>query len=148
MNFKSIRNALLLSPLMILLVACEGTYSGFMKFDEPNCSSGGTFVNIHYGDSQLRVRPVVKVKKGKALEFRLKPVAARGKEKGFEDAEVTIEAKDEEGKPVKNWLSKTPRGNSRKGSLIVCANTEEGMYHYSIHVAGLGTLDPRADVEP
>ena len=69
------RNLLLMGLIPLLLMACtsEGKYSTFNTFDtEEECGDAGTWVKVHYGDSQLRVKPKVHLKKGSASQLEVR----------------------------------------------------------------------------
>lgn len=153
MTYKKIRIAVLILALAFVLQGCEGSYSSFRKFDNPGCSKGGTYVKVKYGDSKLKVKPISKLHRGGAFEFRLKPKKPWpwGKDKDYGNALVTIEGKDGPGGLDANWIKADNEGNRNNRKLIVCVppapEIEKGIYYYSIKVEKLGILDPRADVQ-
>ena len=45
-------------PLLLAGCAVEGKHSDSYKVKNlDNCGDGGSWVNVHYGDSQLKVKP-------------------------------------------------------------------------------------------
>lgn len=149
MNSKKVRTAMLVLPFTLLLQGCEGTYSNFRKFDNPSCSKGGSYVNVHYGDSQLKVKPIANVNRGGAFEFRLKPKKPKGKEKDYDNALVTIDGKTGPDGLDASWIKADNADNRKKRNLVICVppGIDRGIYYYSVKVEKLGVLDPRADVQ-
>ena len=139
MHMPFMGKALLLSVLAVTLTACAtpGEYSASRSIST-QCADGSTFVNVDYGDSNIRVNPVANVKRNGALEFRLRA------DQGYEDKLVTIS-----GKAAKDgWISASGSDDGRDNKLIVCIPSAqaEGTYYYLVRVEDVGTLDPRANV--
>lgn len=105
-----------------------------------NC--GGTQpVNVHYGDSEIRVTPVkVRVKRGSRIRFELKPKGSHHR-----DTVVTIKAKDPD---TGAWIDISGNARDNVDRLDVCVPVDQakGVYEYWVEVDGVGKLDPRADV--
>jgi len=109
---------------------------------------GSSVVLVTYGDSSLNVTPVTKVKKKNdkgvgAIEFILIPTGIS------EDGKVTITGTNGPEGADYSWL-KGGNGEVRtRVSSVVCLkdDTPPGSYKYKVEVEGVGTLDPRADVE-
>jgi hypothetical protein len=142
---NTMRNFLLMPLPRVLLTACptEGASSEDSSYGE--CKGGGAFVTVHYGDSEIKVHPVIKVKTGSVLEFRLKPNKKNSDEIDFEKVTVTIKGKD----AAADWIDVNGTYNSSKGTLSVRVPPDqaEGVYQYLVNVDQVGQLDPRADVE-
>lgn len=146
------RIGVILSALLVplLLSACEGRYLGSAKFEGVSCpKKGGTFVNVHYGDSLIRVQTIAKVHREAAFEFRLKPDKRQSDLVNYETVQVTIKGKDTRS----NWIPQLS-GNARTvkdgGSLVFCVPDTVDIgkdYMYWVEVDTVGRLDPRADVE-
>jgi hypothetical protein len=139
MHMPFMGKALLLSVLAVTLTACAtpGKYSASRSIST-QCADGSTFVNVDFGDSNVKVNPVANVKRNAALEFRLRAG------QGYEDKLVTIR-----GKAAKDgWISASGSDDGRDNKLIVCVPSEqaEGTYYYLVQVEDVGTLDPRANV--
>ena len=146
------RNLLLIGLMPLLLMACtsEGKYSKFNSFDtKAECEDAGTWVKVHYGDSQLKVKPKVHLKKGWAWEFRLKPKIKATDPVDYNKMKVTIKGKAKD--PDASWIDISGTFEDSGGSLILCVDPEQDQelqtYEYYVNVEEVGTLDPRADVE-
>jgi hypothetical protein len=139
-------------PLLLSGCALEGEHSASYKVKNlDKCGEGGTWVNVRYGDSQLKVKSKIKVQKGSGIEFRLKPDKKQSDPVDYENVKVTIsgKTKDENGNPItkNNWINVA--GNAKDdGTLAVCADVDIGDYEYLVEVEGVGTLDPRVNVHP
>lgn len=148
MTNQAIRNLLLILPLPLILAACEGSYSSFVKSGKDGCPKGGTYVNVHYGDSQLKVKPIAKVHRGGAFEFRLKPKKSKSDPDGVDYKEVNVTVK---GKDVRSdWIEAISGTAKGKGKLVFCVKDSVALgrnYEYWVEVDQVGRLDPRADVE-
>jgi hypothetical protein len=139
--------AVMVMPLLLAGCALEGKHSDSLKvMNLDDCEDGGTWVNVHYGDSELKVKPKIDVKKGSGIEFRLKPRKQKSDRVDYENATVTVKGKaSEDGK--NDWIDVQGTA-SKDGALAVCANVDTGGYEYLVHVEGVGTLDPRVHVDP
>ena len=147
MNTRTIRNALLILPLPILLSACEGSFSSFVKSGKDGCPKGGTYVNVHYGDSQLKVKSIAKLHRGGAFEFRLKPKKSKNDPEGvnYKNVKVTIKGKDTRS----DWIPEISGTAAGKGKIAFCVKNDVPLgrnYEYWVEVEKVGRLDPRADV--
>ncbi len=134
----------LIAPLLLTACATEGRI--IERSGLATCGGGAmTFVNVHYGDSQIKVKPIADVKQDSTFRFRLKPDKKASDLVNYEDVTVTIEGK---ATPAQ-WIdaSGTYEG-SKNGYLDVCVpkTQTEGVYEYIIKVDGVGQLDPRAKV--
>lgn len=135
-----LRNVLAALPLAALAAACAtpGQYTATRSIST-TCPTGSTFVNIFYGDSQLKVvAPKATVKQNAGFELRLKA------ERGYENKTVTIEGKTRNDR----WLAASGSESESDGKLLICVppDQELGPYYYLVRVEDVGTLDPRADV--
>ena len=143
-------------PIVIclaLLAACEGK---FIRKNKPNScgSTGYTFVVIHYGDGRLITLPIIQVAAGAELQYRLLP----GPDSALVDysaADVSITPKTAPSPPFPAppadaaWLEADGNVDDDGDVWRVCVpqNPVGGQYYYTITVDGVGTLDPRADIE-
>ena len=93
MNQQALRNTILIPGLGLALAlgacATPGQHSASARYSI-ECTAGGTFVNVQYGDSRLQVHPIANVHRGAALEFRLKPDRRRSDETDYEKVKVAI----------------------------------------------------------
>ena len=150
MNIRS----LLISSVTALLTIVPLTSAASTPVSQLDCEGGssGPFT-ITYGISGLgkkttfEVKESVKVKKGRALIFRLKPKGNTPKMSDFKDAVVKIK-----GKAGSEWftlIDGSYNGTADENHEIgICADTDVGTYEYEITVEGFGMLDPRVIVEP
>lgn len=133
----------ILTPLA--LTACAAP-----QYNEIECSGPpqGPPVNVHYGDSQLKVTPpIFKVKKQNKIKFQLIPDKKPSDPAGvnYSTVTVTIEAKNPTAHP---WL-KASGNDEDDGDLVVCVpgNAQNGVVEYLVRVDEVGTLDPRVEIE-
>jgi hypothetical protein len=148
MNQRVLRISILLPGLALALAGCvtPGQFHAAARYSI-ECSGGGTFVNVQYGDSKLQVHPIANVHRGGALEFRLKPERNRSDEIDYEKMKVTI--KPAAGKsPPADWIDVEGNYVDTGGTLVECVPEDIAVdtYYYAITVEQVGTLDPRADV--
>ena len=144
---------ILFSLLLFTGCANEGK---FISSGLPNtCGSNGhTFVFIKYGDSHIAAKSVIRVRPGRELQYRLVPDRVPALI-DYEDAVVTISGKTAPVPPFPSppaddaWLDASGSYNSSGGVMKVCVPTNPvgAQYYYTIEVAGVGELDPRADIE-
>jgi len=140
------RTLLLFLSAPLLLAACQ------MSPPAPanNCTNqhGAQPINIHYGDSQLKVTPpLYKVHKNKFLKFKLiaDNVAGPG---GLDYGAVTVTVRSKDSK-TNQWINTS--GSENKGAVLtVCMPADQplGVVEYLVDVDKVGTLDPRAEVIP
>ena len=132
--------------LALALGACatNGKHSANARYSI-DCTAGGTFVNVHYGDSELKVHPIANVHRGAALEFRLKPNRRNSDKVNYENVKVKIKGAKT---PPASWIDLEGTFASTNGKMVVCVpdSVARGTYYYEVKVDGVGILDPRADV--
>ncbi|MEJ2129874.1 MAG: hypothetical protein P8X81_13680 [Woeseiaceae bacterium] len=122
----------------------------FIQETVPNScdSTGFTFVFIKYGDSHMAAKAVITVHAGAELQYRLIP--DHGHANNYEEATVTITKKPSP-PPASDadWVEASGTFDDDGGVLTVCVpdEPEADSYYYQIEVDGVGSLDPRADVE-
>jgi hypothetical protein len=146
MNTKSILVSCVGFGLALTLGACatNGQHSANARYSI-ECTAGGTFVNVHYGDSEIKVHPIANVHRGAALEFRLKPNRRKSDPVNYENVKVKIKGAKT---PPASWIDLEDSYANSNGKLVVCVpdSVAKGTYYYEVTVDGVGTLDPRADV--
>ncbi len=148
------RTTLLL--LGITFFAGCATEGEFINENTPNAcdSTGYTFVLIHYGDGRIITLPIIEVAAGAELQYHLMP----GPDSALIDysaATVTIEPKTTPVPPFPAppgdaaWLFATGNVDDDGNVWSVCVpeNPAGTQYYYTITIDGVGSLDPRADVE-
>ena len=99
-------------------------------------------VILKYGAGEIWVPAVVRAKAGQGRNFLL--VAG----KDFRDAKVTIEASGPD-QAEKDWLH-AEGTYSDDHILRICVPEDKapGSYKYAVEVEGVGSIDPRFEVEP
>jgi hypothetical protein len=137
-----------LALLSILTLAGCAPEGKFIADDVPNScgSTGYTFVVVHYGDSQLVVLPIAKVREGRELQYRLLPDRRPTDPTDYETSLVTITGVTP---PDGSWMDAHGTYDDTHGVMTVCVPDEPGadVYTYKVDVDGVGELDPRAEVE-
>ena len=131
---------------------------GFCRDSISSAVCGGTAVGytatvVAYGESSLIVVPVSKIKEDTEWRFILRPL---GNNAALENATVTISGKTTPGNNA--WIDTAGTGPgdaiqgsfSADGTLAACVKppvSTPAQYWYIVNVEGVGTLDPRADIE-
>lgn len=129
-----------------LVTACatDGTPIDSADVIEPCSAPGYTQTNVRYGDSQIIVKPLSKVRPGTAFRFKLLPQRSATDETDYRTVRVTIKGKGSA------WLPETSGSfnDARDGLLTSCVpeDLQEKVYYYLVEVKDVGVLDPRADV--
>ena len=137
------RKILLILSIPLLLTACVTTDS----YDQTVCTDarGSQPVNIHYGDSQIKVTPpLYTINTKKNRKFRL--IADNVKGPGnldYAKVKVTIKSKDSSN----NWINTSGTENGTN-PLVVCVPDFQAdrIVTYLVEVEDVGVLDPRVDV--
>lgn len=110
-------------------------------------SVGATTTNVFYGDGELRITPISKIKANSEFRFRLKPERRKTDPTNYENVEVEIKFKP--GDPA-TWIDvKDSAANAANSTLITCVpdTAQVGdVYEFFIDVDEVGKLDPRAEV--
>ena len=108
-------------------------------------------VDIHYGDSELRVTPPVqRVFRSGSFVLRLKPSKRGSDTVDYETVKVTVEGKSGDDGKAADWIKKETAtyDTASEHSIGYCVPEmeDEGEQYYGIVVEGVGELDPRVDV--
>ena len=100
--------------------------------------------NLHYGDSELRVTPPVKtVHRGGNFSLRLRPNTAAS----HGGVDVTVVGKTANDQTLIDSRTESYKSaTDRRIVWCVDENQPLGEYSYKVTVPGVGTLDPRVDV--
>jgi hypothetical protein len=122
----------------------SATTSTTGSVSESECSGNGPNPTwIKYGDSKISAKTVTNIKVDKYWRIKLQP------DSGYENSIVTITGKN----PTHKWLVATGSKASAKetnGELLICVPGKEvtvgDQLYFTISVAFVGLLDPRADV--
>ena len=137
---------LLVTAGAALVTACatDGMPIDSKEVIAPCSAPGYTQTKVRYGDSQIIVKPLSKVRPGTAFRFKLLPQRSATDQRDYRTVRVTIKAKDS------NWLPETSGTfkDARDGLLTSCVpeDLQENVYYYMVEVEDVGVLDPRADV--
>ena len=137
----------------VLVSGCETTpIDEEVKPDTKRCTQGPVSqVTIKYGDSKIDVTHKVKVHKSNFLKLTLKP------ENSPHDPDDSLE------KPVDyetlniylfgttpdaKWLDGVYNaGGKNQRSFDICVDAPVGHYKYMVVIPGVGTIDPRVEIE-
>jgi len=139
-----VRKILLMLSIPLLLSACVSP----PMYDQTVCSDqpGSQPINIHYGDSQIKVTPpLYTINTKKKLKFRLIADNVKGPDKlDYATVKVTIKSKDSSN----NWINTSGTENGTN-PLVVCVPDFQAnrTVTYLVEVDKVGVLDPRVDVE-
>ena len=140
------------------LVGCagQGRFSSSAQFDSSKASldecddTGGTHVNLFYGNDHIRTAGVVHLKKGEIFAIRLKPTNDANNRPGidYEDQTVTISGKTAQSAFL-NAIGSYSGTAGPHHELIICVPPDQASdtYYYKIDITETGNLDPRADVD-
>ena len=148
----------MLSLLTTFMAAgcATGQFNAGSEFDSSratldDCDDiGGTHINLHYSNYQIRTTSIAHLRAGEIFSIRLKPQNTPANRPGvdYEDKVVTISGKT----AGSAWLSAsgsystTPEPHH---DLVICVppNEPPGTYYYDINIVDTGSLDPRADID-
>lgn len=134
--------------LTVMLGGCVTEGEFFNENSANDCDgTGRADITVSYGDSLLDVTPKVKVKWDGEIIVKLKP--EKNAKSGINYETLEIELVGEENKD--KWLDlKVKASDFKKGTNphICVKNQALGNYKYLVKVPGVGSLDPRAVVEP
>ena len=139
---------ILTSLLLISACAVDGRHSKSAK-PTATCpgSVGATTTNVFYGDGELRVTPISKIKANSEFRFKLKPQTKRTDPTNYDNVDVEIKFKP--GDPA-TWIDvKDSAANATNDTLIVCVPDTAhvgDIYEFFITADKVGKLDPRAEV--
>ena len=144
------KNTIVILTSLLLISACalNGRPSNSAKATG-KCpdSVGATTTNVFYGDGQLRVTPISKIRANSEFRFKLKPDNKKTDLISYSDVDVEIKFKP--GDPA-TWIDvKDSAANARNATLIVCVPDTaqvDDVYEFFITADKVGKLDPRAVV--
>lgn len=146
---------ILLATILIAGCAAQGRFSSGNEFDSSRAAldecddTGGTHINLFYGNDHINTAGVVNLRKGEIFAIRLKPTNDGNNRPGvnYEDETVTISGKT----AASAFLTAIGSYSGTPGphhELIICVpqNQAADSYYYKIDITQTGNLDPRADV--
>ena len=138
------------SLLLISACAVDGHHSKSAKATgKCEGSIGATTTNVFYGDGELRITPISKIKANSEFRFKLKPDSKKTDTINYAKVEVTIKYKADESESAK-WIDvKGTSADAEDSTLIACVPKDAkvgDVYKFFIDVQEVGKLDPRAEV--
>ena len=135
------RNLMILAGAVLLTAGCETLGPTNMNCEGAN----GPDIHIRYGDSKIDVTHKVKVKPDGRLVLRLHPDAKSDEKVDYKKLDISLVGKDANSQ----WINTTLNaGDKNSSKAVICVdNREQGTYEYLVTVPGVGTIDPRVDVE-
>ena len=148
------KRTIIILATLLLVSACafNGRHSSFAK-SSGKCegSKGATTTNVFYGDGQLRITPISKIKANSEFRFKLKPDKKKTDPDNvdYNTVNVEIKFKPDESESAKFIDINGSSANATNSTLIVCVpkKAKHGdVYNFFIDVAKVGKLDPRAEV--
>lgn len=122
--------------------ATEGKFVGASR-DNDCDGKGRTEAFIRYGDSRIQVTPLTSTKRKGEIIFTLMPQSRPSSSIDYAELEITINGKE----PSDQWLNTSGKASDGK-KVFVCVDENQplGTYQYLVHVPGVGTIDPRVEV--
>jgi hypothetical protein len=102
-------------------------------------------MHIWYGDSKIQVTNKVTAKSDGKLVIKMHPDNSSDEGIDYGTLDITLVGKDS----ASNWLTRTLNAseqNTKKATICVDGKPV-GKYHYMVVVPGVGTIDPRVDIE-
>jgi len=107
--------------------------------------ANGPDMHIWYGDSKIRVTNKVTANSDGKLVIKMHPDNSSAEGIDYGTLDISLIGKDS----TSNWLTRTLNAseqNSKKA--IICVDGKpEGDYQYMVVVPGVGTIDPRVEIE-
>jgi len=127
----------------VLLAGCQTLPDAA---DIVECSgANGKDVEIEYGDSKIAVTHKVKAKRDEKIVFRLKPDNQSDEGVDYKNLEILIVGKSSDSKRLNRKFKASDSDNKK---FTVCVDGRlKGTYYYDVIVPGVGTIDPRVDVQ-
>ncbi len=132
----------LISTLTVVILAtgCGSTMT--VDCEDAN----GVDVQIHYGDSSIKVSHKIHVKQDEAIIMKLHPQMRAPSGTDYKNLEIEIR-----GEKLKDkWLNKKVKSTDDRKKLRICVKEDQaaGEYKYIVIVPKVGEIDPRVVVEP
>ena len=150
---KTMKRTIIILATLLLVSACafNGQHSSSAK-PSGKCdgSKGATTTNVFYGDGELRITPISRIKANSEFRFKLKPNDKKTDRFDYKSVDVEIKFKPDDESDSAEFID--IKGSSAKATdstLIVCvpADAAKGdVYEFFINVDEVGKLDPRAEV--
>ena len=111
----------------------------------PTCTQGpASTITVKYGDSKIDVTHKVKVKKNKFLKLTLNPDNSSQEPVDYKSMNVYLFGNT----PDAKWLDGVYNaGGQNQKSFDICADAPVGHYKYMVVIPGVGTIDPRIEIE-
>ena len=137
------KRLLMLAGAVLLTAGCE-TFPEVA--DIQDCpGANGKDVTIEYGDSKIVVTHKVTAKQDEKVVFKLKPDNQSDEGVDYNDLEILVVGETRDSK----WLNRKLRASdsNNKKTTVCIDGRKAGTYYYMVIVPGVGTIDPRVDVE-
>jgi hypothetical protein len=137
------KRILMLVGAVLLTAGCETFPEVANILDCPGAN--GKDVTIEYGDSKIVVTHKVTARQDEKVVFKLKPDNQSDEGVDYEDLEILVVGETRDSK----WLNRKLRASdsNNKKTTVCIDGRKAGTYYYMVIVPGVGTIDPRVDVE-
>ncbi len=125
--------------------ATPGEFVG--KNTQNDCDgTGHVNFEIRYGDSYLTATPRGNAKRKGEVVYKLKP--RKNQPSGINYSTVIVEI-DGKRDPEDKWLNKNAAAGNGNTKIFICVPQSQapGTYGFNVTVPGVGTIDPRVNVQ-
>lgn len=146
------KRTIIILATLLLVSACafNGQHSSSAKpSGECDGSKGATTTNVFYGDGELRITPISRIKANSEFRFKLKPDHKKTDRFDYKNVDVEIKFKPGESNSAEFINIKDSSAKATGSTLIVCVPADAAIgdvYEFFIDVDEVGKLDPRAEV--
>jgi len=137
-----------LTLVWLLLSACSThavVQSPAIGLDVPECPGAeGPDIKIWYGDAHIKVTNRVTAKSDGKVVIKMIPDHTSDNGVNYETLNISLIGKDAKSA----WLTRTVNSteSASKKVTICVGGQEEGTYEYLVVVPGVGSIDPRVDI--
>lgn len=105
--------------------------------------ANGKDVTIRYGDSRIEVTYKVNVKQDEKVVLKLQPENNAASGTDYDEVEIELKGKTAND----NWINRKLKSTDGPNKHIICVDGQDvGLYEYAVIVPGVGTIDPRIEV--
>jgi hypothetical protein len=105
--------------------------------------ANGKDVTIRYGDSRIEVTYKVNVNQDEKVVLKLHPENNAASGVNYDDLEIELKGKTSQD----DWIDRKLKSTDGPNKHIICVDGQAvGEYEYAVIVPGVGTIDPRIDV--
>lgn len=107
-------------------------------------TNSSSMIVIKYGDSSIEVTHKINVKKNKFFKLRLNPSNSSADPVDYKTMNVYVFGSTTDAA----WLNETYNaGGLNQKDFDICADAPAGEYKYMVVIPGIGTIDPRVEIE-